>query len=63
MGDLIQWFQTNWVQIGVIALALHTFLKAIRAAIDKTPNSDDNWFEKLVSFLGKIVNYLATGKR
>ena len=52
----------DWVKIGVLALAIHTFLKAIRDAIDTTPDTDDNWFEKLVTDIGKIVAYLF-GKR
>lgn len=62
MDNIIQWFQANWVQVGVIALAIHTCLKAIRDAIDKTPETDDNWFEKAVTFIGKIVGYIV-GKR
>ena len=57
-----EWVQQNWVAIGVIALAAHTFLKAVRDAIDKTPATDDNWFEKFVTVLGKAVAYLG-GKR
>lgn len=62
MENIIQWVQANWVTVTVIALAVHTFLKAIRDAIDKTPETDDNWFEKLVTLIGKIVGYLG-GKR
>lgn len=61
--QIIEWFQNNWVAISVIILSLHTFLKAIRDAFDKTPQSDDNWYERMVTALGKAVNYLATGKR
>lgn len=62
MENLIQWVQSNWVTVTVIALAAHTFLKAIRDAIDKTPETDDNWFEKLVTIIGKVAGYLG-GKR
>lgn len=57
---------TDWTAkitlVTTILLALHTFLKAVRDAIDTTPETDDNWFEKLMTFLGKVANYFA-GKR
>lgn len=62
MENIINFIQTNWAQILVVALAIHTGLKAIRDAIDKTPATDDNWFEKLVTVIGKVLNYFA-GKR
>ena len=58
----MEWIQQNWVQIGVIALAAHTFLKAVRDAIDTTPETDDNLFERVVTGVGKVVGYLF-GKR
>ena len=58
----MEWITENWVEISVVALAAHTFLKAIRDAIDKTPETDDNAFEKFVTLIGKIVSYLF-GKR
>ena len=58
----MEWIQANWVQIGVVALSLHTFLKALRDALDKTPETDDNAFEKIVTILGKFISYLF-GKR
>ena len=54
----MDWLAENWQTVGVIALAAHTFLKAIRDAIDKTPDTDDNIFEKIVSVIGKMVGYL-----
>ncbi len=54
----MDWIQTNWEMVSIIGLAAHTFLKAIRDAIDKTPGTDDNIFEKIVSIVGKIVGYL-----
>lgn len=61
--EIISWFQTNWVQMTVIALAFQTFLKAIRDAVDKTPETDDNWFEKMCTVIGKVIAYITTGKR
>lgn len=63
MQDIINYFQANWAQILLIAVAVHTALKAIRDAIDKTPATDDNWFERMVTIIGKAIGYLTTGKR
>lgn len=59
---MIDWVQGHWAEILVIAVALHQVLKAVRDAIDTTPATDDNWFERLVTILGKVLNYFA-GKR
>ena len=63
MESLIQWVQNNWPAIIAIYLAFHKVLVAIRDAIDKTPATDDNWFEKTVTVIGKISGYLITGIR
>lgn len=48
-----------WVGLTIAVLvALHTGLKAYRDAVDTTPETDDNWFEKAVTIMGKIVGYL-----
>lgn len=54
----MNWMNAHWLQISVIGLATHTFLKAVRDAVDKTPNTDDNAFERLVTISGKAVGYL-----
>lgn len=49
-----------WIGMTVaIFIAIHTGLKALRDAIDTTPQSDDNWFERIVTILGKITSYFA----
>ncbi len=60
--NVIGYIQNHWVEIGLIALASHTFLKSIRDSIDKTPNTDDNFFEKFVTLSGNMIGYLF-GKR
>ena len=60
--DIVNLLKNHWVEIGVALLGIHTLLKGIRDAIDKTPQSDDNVFEKFVSLSGKILGYLF-GKR
>jgi hypothetical protein len=57
----MEWLQTNWVQVGVIAFAIHTALKAIAEAIDKDPKTD-NKFERAIKFFGNLIGYLF-GKR
>lgn len=41
------------IYLGVVKL-----LQGIRDSIDKTPAEDDNWFERLVTILGKTLGYL-----
>lgn len=63
MDKIVAFVSENWVQITVLVVAFHTFLKAVRDAIDKTPETDDNIFEKAVTIIGRVVAYIATGKR
>ena len=53
----------NWEQITLIYLLAVKFITGLRDAIDKTPTSDDNWFERICSILGKTVNYVTFGAR
>ena len=54
---MIDWLKANWIQVGVIALAVHTLLKAIADAIYTEPNQESA-FEKVVNIFGKVVGYL-----
>ena len=63
MQGIIDFVKDNWVAITVVFLAFQTFLKAIRDAIDKSPETDNNLFEKFCTLIGKIGGYLLTGKR
>lgn len=63
MDKVITWFQTNWVQITVVILAVSKVLTVIRDAIDKTPATDDNWFERFCTIFGKVVGQLTLGAR
>ena len=52
--------QHAWIGLTIaIIIALHTGLKALRDAIDTTPQTDDNWFERTVTIMGKVTSYLA----
>ncbi len=51
--------QNAWVAVIIaVLLGLHTIVKAVRDAIDKTPATDDNAFERFASILAKIAQYL-----
>lgn len=54
---------TNWVAIVAVAVAFHTAARGIRDAIDKTPATDDNVFERFVTISGKAVDYIVKAKR
>jgi hypothetical protein len=63
MNDFILWFQNNWIGIIAVYLATHKFAVAVRDVLDKTPDTDDNLFEKAVTIMGKLASYLITAKR
>lgn len=63
MADFVLWFQNNWVGIIAVYLAVHKFAVSVRDVLDKTPDTDDNWFERLVTIMGKLAGYLVTAKR
>lgn len=48
----MDWIKANWVQIGVIVLAVHTLLKAI-ARVTKTKKDDI-----IVAKIGAVIGYL-----
>ena len=63
MQDLWKLIQDNWVTIGVVYLIISKALTSVRDAVDKTPATDDNWFERLCTIVGKVGGYLFAGKR
>jgi hypothetical protein len=63
MAELMTWWNTNWPAILAILVAFSVTLKAIRDAIDKTPLTDDNAFERFCTIFSKVVASLFTGKR
>lgn len=59
--DWLNQFAVNhpWVPVVLsIYLASVKLLQGIRDAIDKTPTEDNNWFERMVTILGKTLGYL-----
>lgn len=62
--DIIGWlndFAINHPWVGLtlaIYLVVAKAIVGIRDAIDKTPASDDNWFERCATIIGKTIGYL-----
>lgn len=62
--DIIAWLNNYAMAHPWIPLTISFYLVAVKAlqgvrdAIDKTPTSDDNWFERTVTILGKTIGYL-----
>ena len=51
--------QHPWIFVVVtIYVAVVTAIKGIRDAIDSTPNTDDNLFEKIATILWKTIGYV-----
>lgn len=63
MDKIISFFTENWVAIGVILMGVQMILKGVRDAIDKTPETDDNWFERIMTITSKAIGYVLAGKR
>lgn len=63
IGAVVNWIKDHWLAIGVVYLALHKILVTIRDIIDKNPDKDTNLFEKVVTLMGKLAKYFATGER
>lgn len=53
----------HWVAIIAIYLAVHKLAVTVRDILDKTPETDDNIFEKVVTLMGKLGEYLLKAKR
>lgn len=62
--DIIGWlndFAINHPWVGLtlaIYLVVAKAIVGIRDAIDKTPASDDNWFERFATIIAKTIGYL-----
>lgn len=59
----LSFITAHWETILLVAIALNTFLKAIRDALDKTPETDDNLVERVLSVVTKALGYLLLAKR
>lgn len=67
MEDILNLFDSKWVSlfttISAVYLLFYVFIKGVRDVLDKTPETDDNWFEKTVTILGKLAALFIKGKR
>lgn len=61
--EIINYLKAHFAEIGVIFLMFYVFIKGVRDVLDKTPATDDNLFERVVTILGKLAALFGTGKR
>lgn len=65
--EILNLFGSKYVQmfttISTIYLLFYVFIKGVRDALDKTPDTDDNAFEKFVTILGKLAKLFMAGQR
>jgi hypothetical protein len=59
----MEWIQSHWVEIVAGYVLFIQVMKAIRDAIDTTPGTDDNWFERACTIMQKLGATLITGQR
>lgn len=60
---MIEWIQSNWVQVVAGYVFFIQVMKAVRDAVDTTPLTDDNWFERTCTVMSKLTASLLTGAR
>lgn len=60
---MIDFLKDHWAEIGVVYLTIMNVLKGLRDALDKTPLTDDNAFERTYTVIMRLGGYLFTGKR
>jgi len=61
--NLINIVKDNWDKIILVYLAVHKLIVTLRDVLDRTPDSDDNILERIVTLSGKLADYLIKGKR
>ena len=55
---MIQFLSDNWEKIFIALIVLQNVIKGVRDAVDTTPETDDNAFEKFCTVSGKVLGYL-----
>ena len=48
----------NWEKILIVVIVIQNLNKGLRDALDTTPQSDDNIWEKTSTILSKVLGYL-----
>jgi hypothetical protein len=65
--EILDLFGSQYVQmfttISTVYLLFYVFVKGLRDVLDKTPETDDNAFEKFVTLLGKLAKLFTLGQR
>lgn len=59
----MDWIQNHWAEVISGYVLFIQVMKAIRDAIDTTPGTDDNWFERACTIMSKLTASLLTGAR
>lgn len=59
----MDWITSNWAGIVAGYLLFIKLITVIRDILDSTPETDDNAFERAVTFLKKLGASLITGAR
>ncbi len=54
----MEFITANWEKIVVVLLVVQNVVKGIRDAIDTTPETDDNAFERIATIISKASSYL-----
>ena len=56
--NIWEFIVANWEKILIAVIVLQNINKGIRDALDTTPQTDDNIWEKTSTILSKVLGYL-----
>ena len=56
--DIWNFVVAHWDKILIVVIVLSTINKGLRDALDSTPTTDDNIWEKTSTILSKVLGYL-----
>ena len=56
--DIWNFVVTYWDKILIVVIVLSNINKGLRDALDSTPTTDDNIWEKTSTVLSKVLGYL-----
>jgi len=56
--DIWNFVVANWEKILIVVIVLQNINKGLRDALDTTPQSDDNIWEKASTIASKVLGYL-----
>lgn len=61
MDEILKWFTIERIMLTYLLFIKIT--TTIRDVIDKTPATDDNWFERMCTIISKLPQSLLLGQR